>query len=180
MTLNITLLTRSRIYQSADFKLGDPITKRVIPRDSTKVVRVQYDTFNGLITYTGLGSLYSKDTSEFIVDWLSGKEDLTLDELVRVVIDEGSNWLQRVKRITGNLEPHTFVIIAFEGRRPQVIIISNIEDAAGRTLQIPRERLTDTKIQPRSRSVAVITGKKAAVTRERKKNLERLAAMPLG
>ena len=175
MTLNITLLTQSRIYQSADFKLGDPITKRVIPRDSTKVVRVQYDTFNGLITYTGLGSLYSKDTSEFIVDWLSGKEDLTLDELVRVVIDEGSNWLQRVKRITGNLEPHTFVIIAFEGRRPQVIVISNIEDAAGRILQIPRERLTDTKIQPRSRSVAVITGKKAAVTRERKKNLERLA-----
>jgi hypothetical protein len=175
MTLNITLLTRSRIYQSADFRLVDPVTKKVVPRDSTKVVRVQYDTFNGFITYTGLGSLYSKDTSEFIVDWLSGKEDLTLDELVRVIVDEGSNWVQRVKRITGTLQPHTFVIVAFAGGLPQVIVISNIEDAAGRILPAPRERLTDTRIRRRNRSVAVITGKKAAVTRQRKKNLERLA-----
>jgi hypothetical protein len=52
MTLNITLLTRSRIYQSADFRLSDPVTKRVVPKDSTKLVRVQYESFNGFITYT--------------------------------------------------------------------------------------------------------------------------------
>jgi uncharacterized membrane protein len=175
MTLNITLLTRSRIYQSADFRLADPVTKRIVPRDSTKLVRVQYESFNGFITYTGVGSLYSKDTSAFLVDWLAGKENLTLDDFVRIVVDEGSSWLDRVNKIAGAPQPHTFVVVAFTGARPKIIIVSNVEDAAGRESSVPRGRLTETRIRARNRSLAVITGKKAAVTRQRKRSLERLA-----
>jgi hypothetical protein len=129
----------------------------------------------GFITYTGVGSLYSKDTSAFLVDWLSGKEDLTLDDFVRIIVDEGSSWLDRVNRIAGTPQPHTFVMVAFTGERPEIIIASNVEDAAGHVSSVPKDRLTETRIRARNRSVAVITGKKAAVTRQRKKNLERLA-----
>lgn len=49
MTLNITLLTRQTIYQSADFRLTDPATNQLITDSSTKVV--------DLLGYrTGMGS----------------------------------------------------------------------------------------------------------------------------
>jgi hypothetical protein len=93
MTLNITLLTRRSIYQSADFRLTDPDTNQLITDSSTKVVDLLgYPDWHGFVTYTGVGRWprNGRDTSQWIVDWLQGIHDAQLDDIVGVLAAEGT------------------------------------------------------------------------------------------
>ena len=62
MTLNLTLLTKTTIYQSADYRLTDLDTRQWTD-ESTKLVTFQYPNWHGLLTYTGIGRWQRKQTS---------------------------------------------------------------------------------------------------------------------
>jgi hypothetical protein len=83
MTLNITLLTERAIYQSADFRLTNADTGKIITDASTKLVTLQYFEWDGFATYTGVGRWRGRDTSEWLVDWLRGLEDASPQDIAQ-------------------------------------------------------------------------------------------------
>jgi hypothetical protein len=176
MTLNVTLLTQSRIYQSADFRLTNPESNRVITDQSTKLVTLLYPkSFWGLVTYTGVGSWSGKDTSLWITDWLAGKSDLGLADLAEHIAEEGTAWLQTIERATGQRYRHTFLIAGYVGDYPEFAVVSNFEDAIGQITISPSVSLMTTRRRVRNRALAIVTGAKPSVTRDGRKRLQRLA-----
>ena len=81
MTLNITLLTPLAIYQSADFRLRDLSDGSFMTDRSAKTVVLQYPTWSGFVTYTGLGSWQNRSISEFIADWLDDRINRSMWEV---------------------------------------------------------------------------------------------------
>jgi hypothetical protein len=132
MTLVISLITANAIYQSADHRLSDGVTGRVLRDNSTKVVVLQYSDWDGFLTYTGIGSYYDRDTSEFALEWLAGTHDAKPADVVSRLQERGRTWLQQVERSSRRQWKHTFVLAAFEDRVPQISLISNCEDVSGR------------------------------------------------
>jgi hypothetical protein len=59
VTLNLTLLTRDAIHQSADYRLFDLQATRVVDTPSTKKLSLQYLRWSGSVTYAGIGALCS-------------------------------------------------------------------------------------------------------------------------
>lgn len=54
MTLNLTVITPTVIYQSADFRLTDLSTGLPTNHRSPKLVTFVYEAWIGFVTYTGL------------------------------------------------------------------------------------------------------------------------------
>ena len=63
MTLNVTVLTQAIIYQSADFRLTDLETGDFITDSSAKTVNLIFPSWNGFVTYTGVGVGVSRHAS---------------------------------------------------------------------------------------------------------------------
>src|SRR6266516_255751 len=175
MTLNITLLTARTIYQSADFRLTDPNTGEVITDNSTKVVSLQYPDWYGFVTYTGVGRWQARDTSLWIVDWLQGSHDAQLDDIARLLVSNGTKWLEGIKRATGKWYKHTFPLVAFTESGPILKVISNFEDTQGQNDPAPAKQLSVSTRNSRGRISATVTGWKPAVSRQQRRALERLA-----
>ena len=178
MTLNITLLTRQTIYQSADFRLTDPATNQLITDSSTKVVDLLgYPDWHGFVTYTGVGRWprNGRDTSQWIVDWLQGTHDAQLDDVIDVLSAEGTKWLTAIRRATRRRSKHTFIVAAFVQSEAQLIVISNFEDCAGRNDSIPSDVLSVSRKRFRGRPDVTVTGWKPAVSRQQRRVLQRLA-----
>ena len=130
MTLNITVLTRERIYQSGDFMISDLNTGAPIRSNSMKIVTIQNKNFTGLLTYTGIGSWpLDRDTSEIVVGWLTEIGDRPRAEVVEMLGTRASEWIRSIWRATGSLRKHTFVLATFESGDAVVDVISNFEDA---------------------------------------------------
>jgi hypothetical protein len=84
MTLNVTLLTERAIYQSADFRLTDADTGTVITDASTELVTLQYYEWDGFVTYTGVGRWRRRDISDWLVEWMTGLEDATPQDVAQL------------------------------------------------------------------------------------------------
>ena len=124
MTLNITLVTSSRIYQSSDFMLTIPKPYEVVSTSSTKVVQIQYAHVHGFVTYTGVGrwpNRRSRDTSTRVAEWLSGPGEMSFAELAELIRDKGQQFLRRVVAQAGP-QPHTFTIAGFVNGVPSVAL----------------------------------------------------------
>ena len=96
MTLNITILTPEVIYQSADYRLFDTNARKSLPMHSNKTVILMYLDWVGFITYTGIGRVNSKDTSQFVRDWLKGKRDFSFADVVEAIRVNASSWIRGV------------------------------------------------------------------------------------
>ncbi|MGH2948749.1 MAG: hypothetical protein ACRDPC_21265 [Solirubrobacteraceae bacterium] len=176
MTLNLTLLTPDAVYQAADFRLTDGDTGDPIDSQSMKLVTVHYWEWEGFITYTGVGRWRNKDTSEWIVEWLTGLSDASPDAVIDRVRMKGTEYLQRIERSPrGRRHHHTFVFAAFVNGIPRVATISNFEDCSGRTEGQPAAALSVDSRVMRRRSLLLVTGQKPAVRRASRRRLERLA-----
>jgi uncharacterized membrane protein len=177
MTLNITLLTRRAIYQSADFRLTDPDTNQLITDSSTKVVDLLgYPDWHGFVTYTGVGRWprNGRDTSQWVMDWLQGTHDARLNDIIDVLVTEGTRWLATIRQATRRRSKHSFIIAAFVEAEAQLIVISNFEDCAGRN-DAPSDVLSVSRRRFRGRPDVTVTGWKPAVSRQQRRVLQRLA-----
>lgn len=123
MTLNITVLSQGHIWLSSDHRLWDEDKARMVSDHSNKIVHVVESDWHGVVTYTGVGRVGYRDTSEYIVKWLSGMGSLTLDEAVDAIARRGTTWLGTL-RVRHN---HTFVVAAFYDGMASVTAISNFQ-----------------------------------------------------
>lgn len=173
MTLNITLLTDNTIYQSADSRVTDLDTKEIITDKSSKLVTIGYRGWKGLISYTGIGWWKSRDTSEFIVEWLNGIDEATFDDVAKQVCEEGNKWLKEIEAKLGRYR-HTFILAGFESAQPKLAIISNFENCSGKNDNKPGSSLIISSLQYKNRPLVVVTGCKAAVNRHQRKSISHL------
>src|SRR5271168_902477 len=109
MTLNITLLTPAAIYQSADHRLRDLSDGSFITDDSAKTVVLQYPTWSGFVTYTGLGLWQDRNVSEFIADWLDDGINRSMWEVAALLQSEGASLLDDARQ-GGTTFRHTFTL----------------------------------------------------------------------
>ncbi|MFF1906428.1 hypothetical protein [Kitasatospora sp. NPDC058218] len=169
MTLNITVLTADRIYQSADFCLSYPGGKR---SHSMKVVTLQYSDFFGMLTYTGVGE-WHKDTSQWVIEWLSPLGDASLENIAEELARRASDWIRQIGTKTGRIYPHTFVLAAFRRGRASVTVVSNFENAVGLQSLNPGQTFSISKRDFDGQVRVVVTGWKPAVQRYERKALLR-------
>ena len=87
MTLNITVLTETRIYQSSDFRLSSNGTP--LPQPAMKLVSLGYPTFSGLVCYTGIAregeSSHNATTADHLVEWLKPTANMKLFRVVETI-----------------------------------------------------------------------------------------------
>lgn len=172
MTLNITVMTPDVVYQSADFRLSDLTTWKPFTYDSRKIVQLQYENWQGFVTYTGIGSWDNKNTSEWITEWLDGQPGLSPDEVSQILAREMT---RELKQFTSK-QRHTFVLVAFHGGKPITIVTSNFENAFGKSttirdaLSVSRREMTTSE-----KSVLLVTGISGSVSDVQRVALKRLA-----
>src|SRR5215217_8079854 len=128
MTLNITLLTERAIYQSADFRLTDADTGAIITDTSTKLVTLQYFQWDGFVTYTGVGRWANRDIAGWLVEWLTGLENASPQDVARRIKERATGLLNEIERLTRVRNRHTFTLATFWHDRPHIWVVSNFEN----------------------------------------------------
>jgi uncharacterized membrane protein len=164
MTLNVTVLTPTIIYQSADFRLTNVETGKPFPDPSPKTVTLTYRKWNGFITYTGVGSWRDRYLSDYLAEWLTGPADLSMADVAGIAANKGTELLQDIERYYSRRR-HTFILVGFEEHGPRVYVISNFEDCFGNSRNDIDDNLTvSTRTLGRGKKATVIvTGYKRAV-----------------
>jgi hypothetical protein len=169
VTLNITVLTQTRIYQSSDFRLSTP--EGPLDHPTMKIVRLSYPTFDGLVCFTGLAKASvdsGEDTTDQIVKWLAASQGARLFKVVELIRQGATYYVATVEQASGSRERLTIVVAAFIGERVQVAVISNFQDTLG---QFPRAPLPELKVswaslRPGEPPMVLVTGNRHTVTRQ--------------
>jgi hypothetical protein len=170
MTLNITVLARDVIYQSADFRLSDAKTNKAYDDDpSTKAVMAWNLAWTGFITYTGVGRVGDRHTSDFVQEWLRNANDASFDEVVDRIRRTGAEWIRRHAR--GHR--HTFVVAGFIDGVATAALISNFEQGPGRTAAAVSPDFAVTYFRARRRPEVLVTGRRQAVSRAARRRIAR-------
>lgn len=174
MTLNVTVLTENAIYQSADYRIGDFDTDKIINDETSKIVALVYEKWSGVISYTGLGLFNYRSTSDFIVEWLTGLENASFDEVAERLRDKGNAWLNEIAFHLGR-KRHTFILAGFVSDRPKLALVSNFENCSGKNETDPESFLSISSKDYNNHPRVVITGRPKAVYRSARLSLKRLA-----
>jgi len=171
MTLNITILTPTVIYQSGDYRLSNPTTGKAEDIPSTKAISINYWDWSGFLTYTGIGRVGPRHTADEVSDWLKNHPALTFEETVEILRERGSAWIARVAPGAR----HTFVLAAFVDSKPVAAIISNYQRWHGITDSAVAKEFFVTEVRPKRAADVIVTGVWAAVSRQQRRELQRLA-----
>jgi hypothetical protein len=173
VTLNITLFDKERIFQSSDFRLT--VDGRVLTDRSMKAIVIQNTEFDGLLTYTGVGSWAGKDTRDFVVEWLESVGDVAWPEVASALGQQARNWMSRVNRLRIQ-QRLTLVLATFDREREgaQVTIISNFEDSRG-WIENPHDEFRISTRFASRHPQTLVTGFKPAFNGDARRQLERLA-----
>ncbi len=178
MTLNITLLTPVAIYQSADFRLTDPSDASLIRDESAKTVVLQYMSWAGFVTYTGIGSWDGENLSEIVANWLTGTPNPSMSEVAVLIEREGTRLIKDLERRNHQLFQHTFTLAGFEDGLARAFVISNFEDCFGRTRPTDRSLTTTVRqLDAGSDALVIVTGCPKAVPNTEKRILRKLAVL---
>jgi hypothetical protein len=175
LTLNITILTPATIYQSADFRLTD--NGKLVTNRSAKSVVLTYSTWNGFVTYTGLGRWQGKDLSDLVAEWLADGKQRSMAEVANHLADEGTKLLTAYQQQFRRQHKHTFTLAGFEAGFVRAFVISNFEDCFGTVRESPDQQLTFTSrtLSGGNKATVIVTGYKPAVSTEDKRLLGALA-----
>lgn len=174
MTLNISLLSRNVMAQSSDLQLTDPDTGALVEDASPKQVDITYFAWRAVIGYSGVAKLGGNDTHKWLVDLLAypmGGKEPQLADVVELIRQKASRALATV---SPNHRRHTFVILAFEGRKPIAYMISNHQRFDGRDRDFAATELFVTKYRPGRPTVRLAGVGGSAVTRTDKRLLKSL------
>jgi probable HAF family extracellular repeat protein len=180
MTLNITLVTKWGIHQSADFRLMDGDIKKRVSDNSAKLLQLTYHTLLVNVTYCGIGRWRNQDTSLWLKSWLrheSGQER-SFEQVVEIIAGEGSLWIKDIANSTGQIYPHTFIITAFINSKPKIALVSNIQRLDSLEQLQPTMDL-QISIATIHRRRVVITGLPEAVSPEDAHLIESLGRPPI-
>jgi hypothetical protein len=175
MTLNITLLTERATYQSADFRLTNADTGAIITDASTKLVTLKYFEWDGFVTYTGVGRWRRRDIAGWIVEWLTGLEDASPQDVAQRIEERATGLLNEIVRSTRLRHRHTFALAAFWQDRPHIWVISNFENCAGMSSPRPSSEFSIDQKRLTATPIVVVTGQKQAVSRQVRQWLVHLA-----
>jgi hypothetical protein len=142
-----------------------------------KLVTVHYPSWEGFVTYTGVGRWQGRDTAEWVLEWLTDMENGSPEDVVGRLRERGTAFLRDIETARGGRRHrHTFVFGCFVGGRPRVATISNFEDCSGRDDGSPSADLRVDSRDMRRRPLLLATGRKRAVSRDARRELERVAA----
>lgn len=179
MTLNITLVTPFAIYQSADFAIRGMKDKSFSRDDSAKIVVLQYSSWTGFVTYTGLGFWRGDHVSELIANWLDDRQDRTMWEVAAVLQSKGKDLLSAARNANEYSGRHTFTLAGFEDNSICVFVISNFENCYGEERATVDDYLniTSREFQNWAGAAVIVTGQKKAVPVMQKRVLRKLAIM---
>jgi hypothetical protein len=178
LTLNITLLTPVAIYQSADFRLTDPADASLVRDESAKTVVLQYMSWAGFVTYTGIGSWEGENLSEIVADWLTGTPNPTMSEVAALIERLGTRLIKELKRRNNKVFKHTFTLAGFEDGLARAFVISNFEDCFGRTRPAHSSLATTRReLDSGSNALVIVTGCPDAVPNTEKRVLRKLAVL---
>jgi hypothetical protein len=164
------------VYQSADFRLTDLTTKQIITDRSSKIVSLTYESWDGLVTYAGMGRWSDRDTSSWISAWTSEPTEPTFEEVARHLASRMSETLRGLG-LKGHDRRHTFTLASFQGGRPVVAVVSNFQDVFNRNRPGSEDELRASFRYLGSRTrraLLIITGYSSSVSSDDRTMLERL------
>ena len=170
MTLNITVVTRDCIYQSADYRLTDQKTNQTIDFETQKIVLVNTFGWTASVCFAGRGRTHDLDVSDWLVEHINSIQpddpfERLLDELL-----QANDWLSS---LSGDRR-HTFSVGAFVGSQPMFALVSNFEQPSGYTALNASTSLSVFEVRP-TKPTIFLSGQKRAVTRDERRWLIRLA-----
>ncbi|MHB8576203.1 MAG: tetratricopeptide repeat protein [Dehalococcoidia bacterium] len=154
MTLNITLTSRSVIYQCADFRLTDLRTDRPWQerhdgglRDflAQKLIVVQRFHWSAVIAFAGIGHTGNVDVSEWLTEKLTQIPQEASFETLIAALTSADSWLGA---LSSDRRRHTFSIGAFVGSQPVGALVSNWESLHARAQQVAGPRLAVSRFKP--------------------------------
>ena len=174
MTLNISLLSRYVMAQSSDLRLTDPHIGALVEDASPKQVQIGYLTWQAVIGYSGVAQLGGYRTHKWLVDLIAHPTQEKVPQLADVVELIRQKASKALATVPLKNRRHTFVILAFVGRKPIAYMISNYQRFDGRDKDIPATELFVTKYRPSRAAVRLAGGGSSAVTRTDKRLLKSL------
>ena len=173
MTLNITVLSRRSIYQSADFRLTDARTgNHTVDFATQKIVMVNTFGWTASICFAGVG----RTANVIVSEWLTERANSILnnDPFERLIeeLRTADTWLSNVPP---PLNRHSFNVGAFVGSEPIYVLISNFEHPSGQETALAAKELSVFQMKP-TRPKALLSGIKSAVTKRERKDLVGIAS----
>jgi hypothetical protein len=104
------------IAQSSDFRLTRISDGTTVSDTSQKLVVLEYGSWVGWVTYTGIARYGTHRTDDWLTTLLTHElGERAPREVVDLLRTEGDAWLQRVPR---SMRHHTFTLALFAGDRP--------------------------------------------------------------
>ncbi|SNY25392.1 hypothetical protein [Paractinoplanes atraurantiacus] len=177
MTLNITVITASRIYQSSDYRLSRD--RQPISNSTMKLIKLQYRRFDGFVSYTGIASEEPGSpttTAHLVMAWLEGSPDLNFYEVVERLRSRGTAYLKGLERRHGKRYRLTFIAAAFVKGKPTVAAISNFQRIDSKALPKDMPEMVTSWAALRSPKTPIIffTGSPSAVSTPNRATLKQL------
>src|ERR1700693_2923425 len=180
MTLNITIVSRVGIHQSADFQISkterDPDGNCIeLQRNSFKIVHLHYENWSGLLTYCGMGLWKGKRTDEYATEWLDdlSGSGVTFQDAVEKIREQGTVWIDSINQYFGEVKIHSFVLAGYEAGLPIYAIVSNYQTLTG-SITPPSNEL---KVNIRHSTTGIhvfVTGNRRAVSKQTARRLKHL------
>lgn len=174
MTLNITLLTKPGIFQSADYRLSTFSEGRFRFEDgSPKMVTLTYQNWSGLLTYTGIGRLNGVETSNVVTRWLEGHDFRAPEEAADLIRRRATVWMLTAARLCRGVQPHTFVLAAHQQSGHAAYVVSNFQSVTRVPRMVPSSEFEVSRT--RRLGVPIVTGAAPALPRKERLAILRLA-----
>lgn len=181
MTLNITVVSRANIHQSADFRISE--TERgpdgnwiELQPNSSKIVSLHFQKWAGFLTYCGIGLWGGKRTDEYAAEWLSELPvaTATFKDTVEKLREKGTVWISGINQAFETPKLHSFVVAGYEEGLPVYAIISNFETLTGQTGSVSNELHVDLRHSTAGVHVFVTGGARRAVSKAAKRRVKHL------
>jgi Tfp pilus assembly protein PilF len=147
MTLNITVATERVIYQCADCRYTDLITRAGTDAGSSpKLTFISANEWHATVCFNGVADTRRVKISDWLVQ--VGAE-MDRDDSLDVLIDRllaADDFLVDVRL---DRRHHSFIVGAFVGSSPRVVLISNYESFFGLPLREANESLSVSTFTPK-------------------------------
>ena len=172
MTLNITVASPKRIFQSADFRYTWDTGQFKDMAGKAKLRAVSARGWHATVCFNGVGTAAGADVSDWLQERLSSIQHDDPFARLYEEISKADYWLAKVPHPRNR---HSFVIAGFNGHRPVYSLLTNYEDISGHTAAVASPSLTLIEAWPKSPR-AFVSGQPKSVSQEYRWRLANLAS----